>query len=591
MRFLTEELLKRLEENPLKPWFNPFRGVHARLVRGTPWLEDLFRYPSKLLKVEFVTPEIGGTAEELSEENLYSVFRKFGKIADIMPQAQDSKITPRYANLAFPLLRDAIMARNCMHGIVITEAFGGGKNGTRLRISYERRINQHTIWNWITSHPRIVIPLVAALIATLSVIIFDPIRTFFIKLHVQHSWSITNSRAWKWFKTQTNTLSFGVKKNQHDGLNTIWNHRRDLIQQLQDWLTGQSDTFIVVSGPRGSGKDEMVDKALMGRKNVLMIDCKPIVEARGESGTIGRLAAAVGYRPVFSWANSLSSMIDLAVQSTTGVKAGFSETLDSQLNKILQTTSGALKQVALLGRTKKDADFSLSEDAFLEAHPEKRPVLIINNFGNRTENGTVIYEKVAEWAASIVQNNIAHIVFLTTDTSFSKPLTKALPDRVFREISLGDLEPEVAKKFVLSRLDEDLKAEEQAHEDNPEEPQPKIPKPHLSGLGKSIETLGGRLTDLEFLARRLKTRQSPEDAVEEIVNESATDVVKMFLLGKIGEVERKWSTQQAWHLIKALAEKGTLRYNQVLLTTTFASSTTAAAKTVKLPWKPWMQRN
>lgn len=42
---------------------------------------------------------------------------------------------------------------------------------------------------------------------------------------------------------------------------------------------------------------------------------------------------------------------------------------------------------------------------------------------------------------------------LLTCSSYSKSLSKALPDRVFRQISLGDIKPDVAKKFVISHLD------------------------------------------------------------------------------------------------------------------------------------------
>ena len=34
-------------------------------------------------------------------------------------------------------------------------------------------------------------------------------------------------------------------------------------------------------------------------------------------------------------------------------------------------------------------------------------------------------------------------------------LGKALPDRVFRQIALGDTSPEVAKRFVINHLDAD----------------------------------------------------------------------------------------------------------------------------------------
>ncbi|POR32299.1 Mitochondrial escape protein 2 [Tolypocladium paradoxum] len=570
---IESTLLQKLEEQPLRPWFSPFRGIKARLVRGSPWLEDLYRFPSHLIKAEFVPTEPGATPAELSEEILYGLFRRYGKIADILPQAWDSKETPRHAQIGFPRMRDAIMARNCLHGFVITEAMGGGKDGTVLRLSYVKRVKAHSILHWLTSHPRIVIPIIAALIAGVSVIIFDPIRKFFIKAHVQHSLRFTESRIYKWFKSQTDSFTFGRRKNM-EGLSTVWNHRRDLIDQLQGWLDGSSDTFIVVTGPRGSGKVEMVmDQSLAGRKNVLMIDCRPIVDASGEAGTLRRLAGAVGYRPIFSWANSMSSMIDLAVQSTTGVKAGFSETLESQVNKILHSTATALKEVALSGRSSKDTDAALSEDAFLEAHPERRPVIVIANFLHKTEEKTIVYDKIAEWAASIVQNNVAHVVFLTSDTSYSKPLSKAMPDRVFRSISLGDLDHDVAKNFVISRLEGDQRREAEAEEKEGAKPRA---RPDLTGLDECIETLGGRLTDLEFLSRRIKAGQSPRQAVNEIVGESATDIVKMFLLAKASD-DKKWSTQQAWHLVKALAETPSLRYSQVLLSQTFSSSTTASA--------------
>ena len=109
-----------------------------------------------------------------------------------------------------------------------------------------------------------------------------------------------------------------------------------------------ADTFIIVQGPHGSGKRELVtDQALHDKKIKLILDCKPIQEARGDSATINAAALAVGYRPIFSWMNSISGLIDLAAQGATGVKTGFSETLDSQLNKIWNTTTTALRQIAL----------------------------------------------------------------------------------------------------------------------------------------------------------------------------------------------------------------------------------------------------
>ncbi|KAH8677740.1 RNA12 protein-domain-containing protein [Xylariales sp. PMI_506] len=574
----------RLKENPIKPFFSLFRGVQAGLVKGVPWLEDLHRFPFNRLKVEFVPPNPGEEAVELSQEDLYSIFRKYGKIAEITSMPFDSKVMPKYAYVDFAFVRDAIMARNCLHGFVITPDLGGGKTGTKLRMSYEERVKAHHWWNWITNHPRIVIPLLVALLTGITVVVFDPIRTFFIKAHVERKFRLTNIKFYRWLRRQTSDIfTFARRKSEQAGLDALWKHRADLIEQIQKWLMETSETFIVVQGPRGSGKKELVmEQALKGRRNILVVDCKPIVEARGESATIKKLAAAVGYRPIFSWANSVSSMVDLAVQSTTGVKAGFSETLDSQLQKILQTAAAALSEIAISSRRKEDSDANLPVDSWLESHPERRPVVVIDNFLHKNgESDNIAYEKIAEWAAALVQSNVAHVIFLTNDTSYSKSLSKSLPDRVFRQVSLGDLSPDVAKRFVISHLNtHDDSVEEVELDDSEGEQKPKPKKKlSLSGLDDCIGTLGGRLTDLEFLARRLKAGQSPRQAVGEITEQSSSEILKMFLLanneGSSGDNGKRWSIEQAWYLVKALASSESLRYNEVLLSNTFSSSTTA----------------
>jgi hypothetical protein len=575
-----------LDEKPLKPWFNPFRRINAGLVKGVPWLEDLYRFPKQRIRVEFIPKDPGGEAVELSQESLYSLFRRYGKLAEITSQPHDSKVMPKFAYVDFALVRDAVMARNCMHGFLVQEKLGGGKLGTVLRLSYEKKTDQRNIWNWISSHPRLVIPVVAALIAAITVVIFDPIREFFIKTHVKHSFSITDNRLYRWFKRQTSDiLLFARRKHDKSGLNAVWNHRKGLIEKVQGWLLESSDTFIVVQGPRGSGKRELVlDQSLKGRKNVLVIDCKPIAEARGESSTIKNLATSVGYRPIFSWANSMSSLVDLAIQSTTGVKSGFSETLESQVVKILHTTASALKEVSLDGRSKLGKDAELSEDAFLEAHPENRAVVVIDNFLPKNEQSSLVYDKVAEWAAALVQNNIAHVIFLTHDSTYSKSLARALPDRIFRLVSLGDLSPMVAKNYVISRLASSEQQEEEETDDETKSKSKGRYQMDFSELDYCIKQLGGRLTDLDSLARRIKTGTKPKQAADEIITQNANELIKMYLLGaKPAENQtRKWTSEQAWYLIKGIAEKESLGYNEVLLSNTFSSSTSSSASNGEL---------
>ena len=330
-----------------------------------------------------------------------------------------------------------------------------------------------------------------------------------------------------------------------------------------------AETFVVIQGPRGSGKKELVlDQALKDRKHKLVIDCKPIQEARGDGPTINAAALEVGYRPVFSWMNSMSSLIDLAAQGTIGTKTGFSETLDSQLAKIWQNTATALKQIALEGRNKHDKDADLGDDEYLEAHPERRPVVVIDNFLHKSQESSVVYDKIAEWAAGLTTSNIAHVIFLTNDVSFSKSLSKALPDRVFRQIALGDCSPEVAKRFVITHLDADI---DESSNDSHGKPtsKPSQSRTDLAELDDCISTLGGRLTDLEFLARRIKTGETPNKAVQQIIEQSAWEILKIYILDP--PPSRPWSSEQAWLLVKSLAKTDTLRYNELLLSDTYKS--------------------
>ncbi|MCJ1313236.1 mitochondrial escape protein 2 [Agyrium rufum] len=588
---LESHLRKYLKENPIKPWFNPWRRVRSFLVVGKPWLEDLYRFPSTKLRVEFIPTKPGAEAAELSQETLYTLFRRYGKLAEIESQPSDSKALPKYAYLSFRLSRQAIMAKNCMHGYTLPAAEGGGETGTVLKLGYERTVKAHWIRDWILNHPRVVIPIVLALIGAVSITIFDPIRTLFIKLHVTRQFHIGDSMITKWLRGVAmragDILTLRSKTADDAGLKVIWDDRKDDIEQIQKWLMETADTFVVVQGPRGSGKRELVlDQALEGRKNQLVVDCKPIQEAHGDSATINAAAKEVGYRPIFSWMNSMNSLIDLAAQGTIGTKTGFSETLDSQLAKIWQNTATALKQVALEGRQKGDKDANLSDDEYLEAHPEKRPVVVIDNFLHKSNENSLVYDKISEWAAQLTTANIAHVIFLTSDVSFSKSLSKALPDRVFRSISLGDCSPEVAKRFVMNHLDAD---KQESGDDAAEKPGVPQMREDLAELDECIETLGGRLTDLEFLARRVKAGQAPKRAVQEIIDQSASEILKMYILD-IDPAARKWTPQQAWLLIKSLAatsktpqpskananstttQPGNLRYNEILLSDTFKSS-------------------
>lgn len=94
----------------------------------------------------------------------------------------------------------------------------------------------------------------------------------------------------------------------------------------------------------------------------------------------------------------------------------------------------------------------------------------------------------------------------------------------------------------------------------------------LAGYGKSdalsesngplVEHLGGRLTDLETLVQKIRSGIPLEEAVEEIINRSVTEIKK----NCVGDGEEAakalpWKREQVWGLIKELADKDEVRYD------------------------------
>lgn len=114
---------KHLQENQVKPWWAPLANVRAGLVKGKPWVEDLYRLPSQRLKVEFLPTTPGAEVAELSQEQLYAYFRPYGKLADIISQPSDSKVLPKFALLDFDTTRKAVMAKVILVALFLRLSF------------------------------------------------------------------------------------------------------------------------------------------------------------------------------------------------------------------------------------------------------------------------------------------------------------------------------------------------------------------------------------------------------------------------------------------------------------------------------------
>ena len=162
-----------LEKNKVRPWWNPLSQTEAHLVRGRPWIEDMFRPPMNRLRVEFEPVESDNAAPVLSQEQLYTTFRPYGRLFEIKAQPVDSKEFPKYALVDFIKTKDAVMAKNCVHGLVVRDE-SSGKLLARLKVAYQRYSQPNWMTDWLANHPRILVPLLAALVASITAVLFDP---------------------------------------------------------------------------------------------------------------------------------------------------------------------------------------------------------------------------------------------------------------------------------------------------------------------------------------------------------------------------------------------------------------------------------
>ena len=145
------------------------------------------RFASNRLRVEFDGPDV-------SQEMLYTLFRPYGRVADIQPPSPVPAGSLRYAVVSYSGLSPSTTAINCvrdevprfyktddqLHGFSTptntadyTLRASGQSPSTpsplsRLRIYYERPLKAHAIRDWISAHPRIALPVIAFLIGTLS---------------------------------------------------------------------------------------------------------------------------------------------------------------------------------------------------------------------------------------------------------------------------------------------------------------------------------------------------------------------------------------------------------------------------------------
>ncbi|WVR05410.1 hypothetical protein IAU60_002425 [Kwoniella sp. DSM 27419] len=245
------------------------------VVKGRQWTEDMNRFPSPRLRVEFDGPDV-------SQEMLYTLFRPYGRVADIQPPTPVPAGSLRFATVSFSRVSPAATAINCLHGFstptntadFTLKSSGEASSSTipksRLRLYYERPLKAHAIRDWISGHPRLALPVIAFLIGTLSYTFFDPIRAFFVRSKLEGVWDIEQ---YSFIKTLRQKFvlptSFGFLSGSGGSGSSeeaigkdAWKDRIEAEKDVERWLSEYPGTFITITGPPGSGKVSLVSRVL-----------------------------------------------------------------------------------------------------------------------------------------------------------------------------------------------------------------------------------------------------------------------------------------------------------------------------------------
>ncbi|RXK35460.1 hypothetical protein M231_07272 [Tremella mesenterica] len=361
-------------------------GRRAWVVKGRQWTEDMNRFPSQRLRVEFDGPDV-------SQEMLYTLFRPYGRVWDIQPPSPVPAGSLRFATVSYSNLTPATVAMNCLHGYSTPTNTGdhtlraSGSDPSiplsRLRIYYERPLKAHAVRDWISGHPRIALPVIAFLIGTLSYTFFDPIRAFFVRSKLEGVWDLEKYSVIKYLRSKLSLSSLGFRSSPPSLPDAIgkdaWQDRVEAEKSVQRWLAEYPSTFITITGPSGSGKMSLVTRVLgKAEKPNLVIDCGEIAKGKSDGAVVSALADQTGYYPVFSFLSSLNGLIDLASVGLIGQKAGFSTPVDQQLRQMLEIVGGALKDVSSKAREDhaRSVQYKREQELVAADHARRREMII-----------------------------------------------------------------------------------------------------------------------------------------------------------------------------------------------------------------------
>lgn len=188
-----------------------------------------------------------------------------------------------------------------------------------------------------------------------------------------------------------------------------------------------------------------------------------------------------------------------------------------------------------------------SRDGDIEAEAEtirSLPIVVLKNFAQRNAKGD-LWNVLSEWGASLVENQVAHVIVITEGPTATKALTRALPAKPLNTVGLADADEANSLDYVNDKLVSNK-------------------KDGATGLSNDdavqIAKLGGRMVDLETLVYKVRTGSSIKEAVDDIVRRNVVELRKQ-AFGDDAEDAKSlpWTRAQAWKIVSDLARSGEVR--------------------------------